>query len=89
VAGRLRRAGATGLLTLWADSGFWSAAETILGADRLIACRTRLVDPQASLWPDWRYHALVTDRAGRQAAVSFVDLVKQTDDHELAVAESM
>jgi Transposase DDE domain group 1 len=26
--------------------------------------RTRLVGSQASLWPDWRYHALVTDRAG-------------------------
>jgi hypothetical protein len=24
--------------------------------------RTRLVGPQATLWPDWRYHALVTNR---------------------------
>jgi hypothetical protein len=112
LAGRVRRAGATGALTLRADSGFWSAkvlaacrrhgvrfsitvrqtstvaaaiaaigehawtdidypnggaaqvAETTLGGDRLIVRRTRLVGPQASLWPDWRYHAFVTDRQG-------------------------
>jgi hypothetical protein len=112
LAGRVRRAGATGPLTLRADSGFWSAkviaacrrhqlrfsitvrqtksvtaaitaiheaawadidypdggiaqvAETTLGEDRLIVRRTRLVGSQASLWPDWRYHAFVTDRVG-------------------------
>jgi hypothetical protein len=112
LAGRVRRAGAAGPLTLRADSGFWSAkvlaacrrhgirfsitvrqvksvvaaiaaidqtawadidypdggiaqvAETTLGGDRLIVRRTRLVGPQATLWPDWRYHAFVTDRAG-------------------------
>ena len=26
--------------------------------------RTRLVGPQGKLWPDWRYHAFVTDREG-------------------------
>jgi hypothetical protein len=26
--------------------------------------RTRLIGPQATLWPDWRYHAFVTDREG-------------------------
>jgi hypothetical protein len=117
LAGRMRRAGATGQLTLRADSGFWSAkvlaacrrhgirfsvtvrqtptvcqaiaaigedvwtdidypdggqaqvAETTLGSDRLIVRRTRLVGPQASLWPDWRYHALVTDRQGSAIAL--------------------
>src|SRR6266508_641057 len=112
LAGRMRRAGATGQLTLRADSGFWAAkvlaacrrhgirfsvtvrqtstvcqaiaaiaedvwtgidypdggqaqvAETTLGSDRLIVRRTRLVGPQATLWPDWRYHAFVTDRPG-------------------------
>jgi hypothetical protein len=110
LAGRVRGAGATGQLTLRADSGFWSAkvlaacrrhdihfsitvrqtstvtaaiaaigedawtnidypdggvaqvAETTLGGDRLIVRRTRLTGPQATLWPDWRYHAFVTDR---------------------------
>jgi hypothetical protein len=112
LAGRVRRAGANGQLTLRADSGFWSAkvlaacrrhdirfsitvrqtttvaaaiaaigehawadidypdggvaqvAETTLGPDRLIVRRTRLTGPQATLWPDWRYHAFVTDRQG-------------------------
>jgi Transposase DDE domain group 1 len=112
LAGRLRRAGASGQLTLRADSGFWSAkvleacrrhrirfsvtgrqtqqvraaiatiegaawtaieypdggvaevAETILDGDRLVVRRTRLVGAQATLWPDWRYHAFVTDRQG-------------------------
>jgi hypothetical protein len=117
LAGRVRRAGATGQLTLRADSGFWSAkvlaacrrhgirfsitvrqtstvtaaiatiaeqawadidypnggqaqvAETTLGPDRLIVRRTRLTGPQATLWPDWRYHALVTNRAGSAVAL--------------------
>jgi Transposase DDE domain group 1 len=112
LAGRVRRAGATGQLTLRADSGFWSArvlaacrrhgihfsitvrqvstvcaaitsipehawvdidypdggiaqvAEATLGPDRLVVRRTRLTGPQATLWPDWRYHAFVTDRPG-------------------------
>jgi hypothetical protein len=111
-AGRVRRAGASGPLTLRADSGFWSAkvlaacrrhgirfsvtvrqtktvaaaiaainetcwtgidypdggmaqvAETTLGEDRLVVRRTRLTGTQATLWPDWRYHAFVTDRPG-------------------------
>ena len=108
----MRRAGATGQLTLRADSGFWSAkvlaacrrhgirfsitvrqtstvlaaiaaisdhawvdidypdggvaqvAQTTLAGDRLIVRRTRLLGAQATLWPDWRYHAFVTDRQG-------------------------
>jgi hypothetical protein len=117
LAGRIRRAGTSGPLTLRADSGFWSAkvlaacrrhqirflvtvrqtktvaaaiaaigehawadidypdggvaqvAETTLGGDRLIVRRTRLVGAQASLWPDWRYHAFVTDRQGSAIAL--------------------
>lgn len=109
---RLRRAGATGELTLRADSGFWSKkfiaaclrhgmrfsltvrafphvraviesieehtwvdidytpggraqlAETTLDGHRLIVRRTRLVGRQATLWPDWRYHAFITNRDG-------------------------
>lgn len=112
LAGRVRRAGATGPLTLRADSGFHSAkvigacrrhhirfsitlvqtsvvrdaieaiaeeawriidysdagyaevAETTYKGDRLIVRRTRLVGRQARLWPEWRHHAFVTDRAG-------------------------
>lgn len=31
---------------------------------RLIIRRTRLTGPQATLWPDWRYHAFLTNREG-------------------------
>src|SRR5512132_3769550 len=112
VAGRVRRAGASGELTMRADSGFWSAktiracrrhqlrysitvrltkpiraaiqaideaawveivypdagmaqvAETRYRGGRLIVRRTRLVGAQAELFPNWRYHAFVTDRVG-------------------------
>jgi hypothetical protein len=112
LAARVRRAGATGELTIRMDSGFWSAktiktcrrhrirysitvrqtkpiraaiaaideddwtpivypdggiaqvAETHYKGDRLIVRRTRLVGAQAELFPNWRYHALVTDRVG-------------------------
>jgi Transposase DDE domain group 1 len=112
VAGRVRRAGASGELTMRMDSGFWSAktiracrrhgihysisvrqtkpirqtivgideaawveivypdgglaqvAETGYRGDRLIVRRTRLVGAQAELFPNWRYHAFVTDRVG-------------------------
>jgi Transposase DDE domain group 1 len=112
LAARVRRAGASGELTMRADSGFWSAktiracrrhhigysitvrqtkpirqaiaaidedawtqiaypdggvaqvAETRYRGDRLIVRRTRLVGQQAELFPNWRYHAFVTDRVG-------------------------
>jgi hypothetical protein len=109
---RLRRAGASGPLTLRADSGFHSGkvmaacrrhdvafsitlnqnaavkaavaaidegawadidyrtggtaqvAETIHHGERLIVRRTRLLGPQAKLWPDWRHHVFLTNREG-------------------------
>ena len=111
---RLRRAGATGALTVRADSGFFSwklietlkakevafsitvaknpvvtrafteipeeawtridytpdgeaqVAETSYGDDndRLVVRRTRLIGPQTTLWPDWQYHAFITNRDG-------------------------
>jgi Transposase DDE domain group 1 len=112
LAARVRRAGASGQLTMRMDSGFWSAktiktcqrhrirysitvrqtkpiraaiatikedawvdivypdgglaqvAETRYRGDRLIVRRTRLVGAQAELFPNWRYHAFVTDRVG-------------------------
>ena len=39
-------------------------SETTYKGDRLIVRRTRLVGAQAELWPDWRYHAFVTNRLG-------------------------
>jgi hypothetical protein len=62
------------------DGGIAEVAETRLGRDRLIVRRTRLVGPQATLWPDWRYHAFVTDRVG-----SAIDL--DADHRRHAVVE--
>jgi len=112
LAGRVRRAGASGELTMRMDPEFWSAttiktcrrhkirysitvrqtkpiravittisenawtpivypdggvaqvAETRDQGERLIVRRTRLVGAQAELFPNWRYHAFVTDRPG-------------------------
>jgi hypothetical protein len=44
------------------DDGEAQIAETMLGPQRLVVRRTRLVGPQAELWPDWRYFAFVTNR---------------------------
>ena len=40
---------------------------------RLVIRRTRLTGPQATLWPDWRHHCFVTDRAdlGTEAADAY------------------
>ena len=108
---RVRRQGASGPLTVRADSGFWSyktiaalerhgvrysigvsqhasvrsaieqiperdwqpladyppagvaeIAEGTLAGRRLVVRRTRLVGAQAEIFPDWRYHAFITDR---------------------------
>ncbi|HEY2599790.1 MAG TPA: IS1380 family transposase [Candidatus Dormibacteraeota bacterium] len=37
-------------------------AQTMLGSQRLIVRRTRLLGAQAELWPEWRHHAFVTNR---------------------------
>jgi hypothetical protein len=42
--------------------GIAEIAEGSLGARRLVVRRTRLVGAQAELFPDWRYHAFITNR---------------------------
>ena len=44
------------------EGGEAQIAQTMLGQQRLIVRRTRLVGGQAELWPDWRYHAFLTNR---------------------------
>ncbi len=44
------------------DTGEAQIAETMLGSQRLIVRRTRLLGAQAELWPDWRHFALLTNR---------------------------
>ena len=46
------------------NGGVAQVAETRLAGQRLVVRRTRLVGVQATLWPDWRYHAFITDREG-------------------------
>ena len=45
------------------DEGEAQIAETVYGGRRLIVRRTRLVGPQADLFPDWRHFAFITNRA--------------------------
>jgi hypothetical protein len=45
------------------ETGEAQIAETMLGTQRLIVRRTRLIGTQAELWPDWRHHAFLTNRS--------------------------
>jgi hypothetical protein len=49
---------------VYPDGGVAQVAEIPHRGDRLIVRRTRLVGAQAELFPNWRYHVLVTDRVG-------------------------
>jgi len=44
------------------DGGEAQIAQTMLGRQRLIVRRTRLLGAQAELWPDWRHFAFFTNR---------------------------
>jgi Transposase DDE domain group 1 len=44
------------------EGGQAQIAQTMLGRQRLIVRRTRLVGAQAELWPDWRHFAFLTNR---------------------------
>jgi Transposase DDE domain group 1 len=44
------------------EGGEAQIAQTMLGSQRLIVRRTRLLGAQAELWPDWRHHAFLTNR---------------------------
>jgi hypothetical protein len=44
------------------DEGEAQIAETVHGGRRLIVRRTRLIGPQAELWPDWRHFCFITNR---------------------------
>jgi hypothetical protein len=49
---------------VYPEGGLAEVAETRYQGDRLIVRRTRLIGAQAELFPNWRYHAFVTDRVG-------------------------
>jgi hypothetical protein len=62
---RIEQIAETAWLTVadYPDTGEAQVAEIAFGDWRLIARRTRLLGAQAQLWPDWRYHCFVTNRA--------------------------
>jgi len=45
------------------EGGEAQIAETTYAGRRLIVRRTRLIGPQAELWPNWRHFALITNRS--------------------------
>lgn len=49
-------------LSDYPDAGEAQIAQTMIGSQRLIVCRTRLLGEQAELWPDWRHFAFLTNR---------------------------
>jgi Transposase DDE domain group 1 len=51
-------------LTDYPGDGEAQIAETTAHGRRLIVRRTRLLGPQAELWPDWRYFPFITNRTG-------------------------
>ena len=44
------------------ETGQAQIAQTMIGDQRLVVRRTRLVGEQAELWPDWRHFAFLTNR---------------------------
>jgi hypothetical protein len=44
------------------EEGEAQIAETVYDGRRLIVRRTRLLGPQAQLWPDWRHFCFITNR---------------------------
>lgn len=64
------------------EGGEAQIAETTYGGRRLIVRRTRLVGPQAELWPDWRHFAFITNRTEGIALV-------EAEHREHAVVEQV
>jgi hypothetical protein len=64
------------------EAGQAQIAETIYGDRRLIVRRTRLVGPQAELWPDWRHFCFITNRTDAIAIV-------EAEHREHAVVEQV
>jgi Transposase DDE domain group 1 len=64
------------------DAGEAQIAQTVYGGRRLIVRRTRLLGPQAELWPDWRHFCLITNRTEDIALV-------EAEHREHAVVEQV
>ncbi|MDP9188471.1 MAG: IS1380 family transposase [Actinomycetota bacterium] len=64
------------------DAGEAQIAQTTYGERRLIVRRTRLLGPQAELWPDWRHFCFITNRTDDLAVV-------EAEHREHAVVEQV
>ena len=53
----------------YSADGEAEVAECEYNGQRLIVRRTRLTGPQATLWPEWRHFAFVTDLEGKAVDV--------------------
>lgn len=53
----------------YTPDGEAQVAETPYKEMRLVVRRTRLTGAQATLWPDWRHHAFITNRQGDPASL--------------------
>jgi len=72
-------------LANYPPEGIAEIAEGSLGRRRLIIRRTRLVGAQAELFPDWRHHAFISDRA---EALALVEAEHRRHAHiELAIRD--
>ena len=67
-------------LSDYPDDGEAQIAQTMIGFQRLIVRRTRLLGAQAELWPDWRHFAFLTNRTDDIAIV-------EADHRQHAVVE--
>jgi hypothetical protein len=62
------------------DDGEAQIAQTMIGQQRLVVRRTRLVGAQAELWPNWRHFAFLTNRTDSLETV-------ETEHRQHAVVE--
>ena len=56
-------------ISFYPEGGQAQIAETTYGDRRLIVRRTRLIGPQAELWPDWRHFCFLTNRTDELSLV--------------------
>jgi hypothetical protein len=61
------------------EGGEAQIAQTMLGHQRLIVRRTRLIGAQAEMWPDWRHFAFLTNRTDA------IELVESDHRHHAVV----
>lgn len=69
----------------YTSEGEAMVAETTYKGHRLIVRRTKLVEKQLEIWPNWRHHAFVTNRSG--SAVELDQFHREHAQVELEIKE--